>query len=173
MKYSMNTDTKARILLIVVVAALIAAGAISYLVTGKAEDEGTCWILCKPGSQVNIRISPDKDAASCGFLECGDSFQTDGESRNGWIRVLDRGESAEAWVYAGYVVTEEPVGVFQNYVVTARKRVACRRWVNGPQVSTRPWLKNGTEVTVFYTAGEWAVTGLGYVQTEWLEVDPE
>ena len=130
-----------------------------------------CWVMCQPGDRVNLRMGPSKNSRSVGWLECGDGFQTDGESRNGWIRVLDAGD-CECWIYCGYVVTEEPEAVFENYVVVAKNKLACRRWVDGPQVTGREWLKNGTSVQVFYTAEGWAVTNLGYMKTEWLEVDP-
>ena len=66
--------------------------------------------------------------------------------------------------------------VGENYVCVAKSRVACRRWVNGPQIEDngRPrWLVNGSNVSVFYIAEGWAVTSRGYIQSEWLEVDPE
>lgn len=133
-----------------------------------------CWVLCKPGDHVNLRMEPKKGSESqvVGWLECGDDFQTDGTSRDGWIRVLNRGE-CECWIYCGYVVTEKPVAVFENYVCVAKKWVACRRWVNGPQISGRlGWLHNGSDVSVFYIAGDWAVTSRGYIRSEWLEVNP-
>jgi len=140
------------------------------LFTARAEDT-TCWVICKPEDRVNLRIDASKSSKSVGWLECGDEFQTDGTERNGWIRVLDAGE-CECWIYGGYVVNEKPEEVFENYVVVAREKLACRRWVNGPQIQSRKWLKNGTNVQVFYMAEGWAVTNLGYMQSEWLEVDP-
>ena len=151
----------------VILAAVIVFAA--AVIAARAEEHLTCWVLCKPGDYVNIRTAPGKKAPVSGYLECGDSFTTDGTSRDGWIRVLDAGESAEAWIYCGYVVTEEPVAVFESRSVVARKRVACRRWVDGPQVEARPWLINGSEVQVFYIAGDWAVTSRGFVKSEWLE----
>ena len=83
--------------------------------------------------------------------------------------MLDAGD-CECWIYSGYVVTEEPEEIRDTRVVVAREQVACRRWVNGPKIEGREWLKNGTEVQVFYIAEGWAVTNLGYIQAEWLEV---
>ena len=165
--------TKFSIILRAALIALIIAAVIIW--AAQAEDVTiTCWAICKPGDHVNLRIKPDKDSKDVGWLECGDNFQTDGTSRNGWIRVLDAGE-CECWIYSGYVVTEEPVEVGENYVCVARERVACRRWVDGPQIRINgrlSWLKNGSDVSVFYIAGEWAVTSRGYIRAEWLEVDP-
>ena len=156
-----------------ILAALIVAVVIIFAC--RAEDvTTTCWVLCKPGDHVNLRIDPKKDSASVGWLECGDSFQTDGESINGWLRVLDAGE-CECWIYSGYVIEEQPEKIGENYVCVARDRVACRRWVDGPQIRINEhlsWLKNGSTVSVFYIAGDWAVTSRGYIRAEWLEVDP-
>ena len=45
-----------------------------------ADDEMiTCWILCKPGSQVNVRRNPNGHSIIEGYLEVGDSVQTDGQ----------------------------------------------------------------------------------------------
>ena len=156
-----------------ILAALIVAAVIIFAC--RAEDATTtCWALCQPGDHVNLRIDPKKDSASVGWLECGDSFQTDGESINGWLRVLDAGE-CECWIYSGYVIEEQPEKIGENYVCVARDRVACRRWVDGPQIRINghlSWLKNGSTVSVFYIAGDWAVTSRGYIRAEWLEVDP-
>ena len=157
-----------RVILILVVLAATVALAIA----GKAEETVTRWALCKPGDRVNLRLEPSKSSKSVGWLECGDSFQTDGKKKKGWLRVLDAGE-CECWIYSGYVAEEEPVAVFENYVCVAKKWVACRRWVNGPQINGKlRWLHNGSSVSVFYIAGKWAVTSRGYIRAEWLEVDP-
>lgn len=152
----------------VILAAVAIAAAVIIAVQAE-ESNLQCWVLCKPGDYVNIRTAPGKKAPTCGYMECGDSFTTDGTSRDGWIRVLDAGESAEAWIYCGYVVTEKPEPVFESRSIAAKKRVACRRWVDGPQVESRPWLVNGSEVQVFYIAGDWAITSRGFVKSEWLE----
>lgn len=142
----------------------------SVVVITRAEEKTIpCWVICQPGDYINLRLEPDKHSMCVGFLECGDEFETDGVSRNGFIRVMGAGDT-ECWIYSGYVVTEKPETVFSNYCVVARNRVACRRWVEGPQVKTRPWLTNGTELQVFYIAEGWAVTSRGFVRAEWLEV---
>lgn len=151
-----------RIVLIVLVIA-------SVVIFAARAEEQTRWVLCQPGNRVNLRIGPGKGYSSVGWLEIGDSFTTDGEKRNGWIRVLDRGE-CECWIFGGYVVEEKPQAIGETWYVAAKKQLACRRWVNGPQIKGREWLKNGREVQVFYVAGEWAVTNLGYVEASWLEV---
>lgn len=137
----------------------------------KGEEYATVWIMCKPGSQVNVRRTPSENGQIIGFLEAGDSFETDGSSVNGFIRAYGVGES-DGYIWCGNVVTEEPEECFEQYVCVAKTRVACRRWIDGPQTSL-PWLKNGSNVQVFYIADSWACTSRGYILSEWLEVDPE
>lgn len=131
-----------------------------------------CWILCKPGSQVNVRRTPSKTGQEVGFLEVGDWFETDGCCSNGFVRCFGIGEFGEGWIYAGYVSEYEPEPVFDTYCCVAKNRVACRKWMNGPRTSN-PWLKNGSDVQVFYMTEEWAITARGYIQSEWLEADPQ
>ena len=142
-------------------------------ITAAAEDATVrAYIMCKPGTTVNVRRTPDKQYQDVGFLECGDWFETDATSSKGFFRCYGVGDYGEGWVFNGYVATEEPEIVNEQYVVVANKRVACRRWINGPQISERPWITNGTNVWVYCIADGWAVTSHGYVQAEWLEVDP-
>ena len=133
----------------------------------------TCWALCKKGSHVEVHERPDKSSPVVGRLDPMDAFRTDGESRNGYIW-CDIGESCGGWIYCGYVSTEEPIEVMERYVCVAKKQVACRRWIHGPQIAGRAgWLKNMQTVEVFYRTESWSVTSRGYIQSEWLEVDPE
>jgi hypothetical protein len=154
-----------------ILAAVVLAAVVIIAVQAGAEDV-TRWVLCRPGDYINLRLEPSKDSMSVGYLECGDEFQTDGTTRNGWIRVLNAGE-CECWIYSGYVAEVQPEYTGGGwYTVTARRQVAARRWVDGPKVARRPWLKCGAEVRVYCIAGKWAVTNRGYVQSEWLEGDP-
>lgn len=128
------------------------------------------YVLCKPGDYINLRMSPSRQSKSVGFLECGDTFTTDGKKESGFLHVLDRGET-DCWIYAGYASTEKPVNVYQTFVCVAKRRVACRRWIDGPLVVGYPWLKTGSHVDVWFVAGDWAVTSKGFIQAEWLEED--
>ena len=177
MNYNTNNIHRARFWLIVLLVAVILGGivyTVAFRNTMAAAEErlATAWILCKPGSRVNVRRSPSKNAMAVGFLEVGDWFLTDGESSNGWIRCYGIGEYGEGWIWCGYVAEEEPEPVFGQYVCAAKTRVACRKWMGGPQTSL-PWLKNGSDVQVFYIAGEWAITARGYIKSEYLEPDPK
>jgi len=176
MNYNTNNNKTARLLLIILLALIIVAGTIyvAALSANMAYADGQltrCWILCKPGSQVVVRRTPSKNAMEVGRLEVGDWFETDAVSSNGFIRCYGVGEYGEGWIYAGFVATEEPVPVFDTYCCVAKNRVACRRWIYGPKTQN-PWLANGSDVQVFYIAGEWAVTARGYIMAEFLESDP-
>ena len=137
------------------------------------EAYATCWVMCKPGSRVEIRATPDKGGISEGWLDCGDSFETDAETEEGWIHCIGVGDAEEGWIYLGYVTTRKPEKVGERYVCVANNRVACRKWMAGPQIDERPWMYNGEFCEVFITDGEWAVTSRGYIKAEWLEVSVE
>lgn len=166
---------KQKILIIIVIAAVVMAAAyFTEMNACRAAAEDTlirCWILCKPGSRVTVRRTPDKRAMEVGQLEVGDWFMTDAVSSNGFIRAYGIGEYGEGWIYCGYVSTEEPKEVNGRFCCVAKKQVACRRWMDGPQTET-PWLKNGSQVKVYWKTDEWAVTSRGYIRSEWLEADP-
>lgn len=174
MKYSRN-DTKRKALMILA-AVLLAAGVFFTHYTGiraRAEEkEVQCWVMCKPGGYVNLRMWASKGATEVGRLDCGDTFTTDGKTKDGFVHCLDKGD-ADCWIWAGNVVFEEPEIIGEQYVVVARNRVACRRWIDGPQIADKPWIMNGTNVDVFVIADGWACTSRGYIQSEWLEADPE
>lgn len=152
-----------RKLLAVIIAAALLFGAAS------AE-----WVICKPGDFVNVRREPAKNSEAVGYLEAGDEFRTDGTVKNGFLKVTPFGENGAGWIFAGFVSEERPEKDGGQYVCTAKKRVACRRWANGPRIRGRAgWLYNGGNVRVYYRTGEWSVTSRGYIRSEWLEADPE
>lgn len=140
----------------------------------KASEERliTCWIMCKPGDFINVRRTPDKRSEQVGRLEVGDSFLTDADSKNGFIRCYGIGEYGEGWIYSGYVVTEEPVPVFENATCTAYGRVACRRWMGGPKTANGGWLAPLSDVQIFYWTSDWAITSRGFIKSQYLDVDP-
>lgn len=160
------------IVLILVVA--VAAFAIGMSARGE-NGLVKCWVLCSPaeGNRVIVRRAPGRNSQEVGSLKVGDWFLTDAESKNGFIKCYGIGEYGEGWIYSGFVVTEEPEAVFEQYVCVAKTRVAVRRWIGGPQVDGRKWLNNGQNCTVFHEADGWACTSIGYIRSEWLEVDPE
>ena len=141
----------------------------------KASEERliTVWAMCKPGSFVEVRETPSKNGHHVGYLDPCDSFQTDGVTKNGYVRAIGLGDTGEGWVYCGFVSTEEPVPVFERYMCNSLSRVACRRWISGPRVANYGWIVNGSTVEVFYRTDEWSVTSRGYIKSEYLEADPE
>jgi len=172
-KYTIYAAEKIVAFVVILAVVLVIGIAIGLTVCHGEEELVKVWVMCKPGSQVNVRRTPSKHSMEVGYLDAGDWFMTDGTSADGWIRCYGIGEYGEGWVYCGYVVTEEPEAVFEQYVCCAPKRVAIRRWMNGPKVDGSAWLTNGSNVQVFYMADEWACTNRGYILREWLEVDPQ
>ena len=167
-KYSIFNKEKI-VAFVLIIAVVFLIGAVIGSCCRGEEPLATCWVMCKPGSYVTIRSEPSKRGYERGYLDSGDSFKTDGESVNGWIRCYDAGEGG--WVYCGYVVTEKPQVIGERYLCNAVKQVACRKWMGGPQVDGRPWLRNGETCEVFLMADGWAVTSRGYIKSEWLEFD--
>ena len=151
--------------------------AIMAIKSAAEEQLATAYAMCDPRegrNKVHVRAKPTKDSAEIGYLECGDSFLTDGVSLDGWIRCYGIGETS-GWVYAGYVATEKPEMVMEQFCCVAKNRVAVRRWQGGPQIvrnGRKLWLNNCEDVTVFCIADGWACTSIGYIAAEWLEVDP-
>ena len=136
--------------------------------------QSEAWILCKPADWINVRLSPSKKSRSIGYLECGDNIWIDGKTKNGFVHLVRLGmEYEEGWVYAGYVTTEQPEMDGGSYTVIARKRVACRRWMDGPQIDSKPWITNGTDVQVYARTETWSITSRGYIKSEYLERNGE
>lgn len=149
-----------RIILVVV---LIAA---TIIFACRAEDVyAKGWILCK--DYVLIRIAPSRGAQECGQLDPGDEIEIDGETADGFAHIVS---PCDGWVWAGNITFAQVEKIDDVMTVVAKKQVACRRWIDGPQIDGNKWAKNGTEVKVFYMSEEWAVTSRGYIKSEWLEV---
>lgn len=169
----MNRRNRTGIIVLTILAILCAVLVWMLVEPALAEEEETeVWILMKPGDYVNVRMYPRKKSEAIGRLDAGDSFLTDGKTKNGFLHVLNVGE-CDGWVYKWYVAREQPEIVNEYYTVVAKRQLICRRGVGGPRIKGRlGWMKNGTRVKVFCIAGEWAITSRGYVKSEWLEVDP-
>lgn len=169
-KYS--TFFRARKALAILAALILAIGVFftSYAGIRARAEETTAyaWALCK--TYINIRLWPSTEATAVGYLDPCDRVEVDGRTKSGFAHVV---YPVDGWVYAGYLTFSEPQAVGEKYIVVAPRRVAARRWVDGPQMGTKPWLINGSEVTVLYMSEDWALTTRGYVKSEWLEVDPE
>lgn len=172
-KYYTPFDKERIVGLIALLAIAVVIGVAIGVSIGHGEQLATCWVMCKPGSRVEIRAKPKKDGISEGWLECGDSFATDAVTENGWIHCYGVGDAEEGWIYLGYVTTHKPEKVGERYVCVANNRVACRKWMAGPQIDGAEWMYNGQFCQVFVTDGEWSITSRGYIKSEWLEVSVE
>ena len=125
----------------------------------------TVYVLCQPDSFVYVRQFPKKGSEMAGYAELGDTLETDGIKKNGFLLVY--GFEGEAWIHMGFV-TESPVTIFNARTqITSKGRVACRRSINGTR---RKWLKDGSEVVIYAFADDWAITNQGFIQTQYLGV---
>lgn len=158
-----------KVLIVILAAVLLFA---SYTVSTEIDraraDEITTpgFILCK--SYVLIRMAPSRKAQEIGQLDPCDTVEIDGRTKDGYAHIV---APCDGWVHAGYIVFSEPKAVNATATVTARKRVACRKWIDGPNVDSKPWLVSGSEVKVLWMTSEWALTNRGYIKSTWLEGD--
>lgn len=145
---------------------IIWAGVFLLMVSlfGKALGEG--WIMCQPDSYVNIRETPGNRGAVIGYLELGDSVETDGQNRNGYTHIIHAStESGEGWVASGYLVQDRPQIETVTAWVDAAGRVACRRAIGG---NRRKWLHHGDQLTLYASSAEWSITSEGFIRTEYV-----
>ena len=125
----------------------------------------TGYILCK--DYVIIRQWASRHATEIGQLDPCDTVEIDGKTKDGFAHIV---APMDGWVWAGYITFSEPQKIDAPGVVTAKKRVAARRWCDGPNVDSKPWLISGSEVRIYWMCDDWALTNRGYVKSEWLEV---
>lgn len=152
------------IILVLIMTALCVLG-LAWDTTASAEDLKTVWVLCNPESYVNIRSRASKHAEVSGYACCGDAFETDGKTRNGFLHVIAPVEAGEGWISEGYIVRSEPEQVCEAWTVSSEGRVAARAKVNGRRIR---WMHDGDVVWV-YGIAEWAVTNRGFIRSEYLE----
>lgn len=132
-----------------------------------AEDEQV-FIFCNPKTPVNVRRTPKKGAEVSGLLDFGDSVMTDWKKKNGFLHVYGVTEDGEGWIFAGYVITDQPVKVEKTWAnIAASGRVKAYRWIKGRK---NCWVQVGDQVKVLALSEEWAVTNKGYIRTKYLEV---
>ena len=140
---------------------------ISGCFTAVAEDRQV-FIFCNPKTSVNVRKSPKKGSPGTGRLDFGDPVMTDGREKNGYLHVYGVTENGDGWIFAGYVVEDQPVRMEKaRATVAATGRVMSRRWVGGKK---NGWLEVGDDVKVIGWSEEWAITNKGYIRTKYLEV---
>ena len=131
-----------------------------------ADEEGY-FILCRPGSVVNVRSNPRKTASVIAWVEFGRFVHTDGKTRNGFVHVVDlAAEETEGWISAGYLVYDRPRDETYTAQIVSNGNVIVRSCVDGKRVRV---MRNGQTVTVYARSNEWAVTNRGYIRCDWLE----
>lgn len=145
-----------------------------FMQAAEAEDGviGYCWVICKPTdshgkqNEVMIREKPRRKAGVVGTVTGGDMLITDWDEKDGWIHVIDlANETGEGWIFEGYIAFTEPRRIGETMQICANGRVACRQWIGGKRTA---WAKAGETVTVYWIAGEDAVTDRGFIRSEFL-----
>lgn len=126
------------------------------------------YILCRPETEVNVRLYPKFGAEIIGHKYFGDAVCTDGKRKNGFIHVYDLGfEHMEGWIYSGVLVDYPPILWQEEEQISSSGRVAARQYIGGKR---NKWLKSGRDVLVYAYSQEWSITDHGYVQTKYLSV---
>lgn len=137
---------------------------LALLIISTAAVADTVYVLCQPDSFVYVRQFPKRGTQVAGYVELGDSLETDGVKRNGFLQVYGF-EPGVAWISIGFV-TSCPVTVETvKGEVVSKGRVACRRSIKGTR---RKWLKNGAELTIYARSADWSITNQGFIQTQYL-----
>lgn len=127
------------------------------------------FILCKPKTEVNVRLFPKWGAEVIGHKYCGDVVYTDGRRKNGFLHVYDLGfENMEGWIYSGILVEYPPMLFEGKDQITSSGRVAARQYIGGKR---NKWLKAYKDVVVYAVSKEWSITDQGYVKTKYLSVN--
>lgn len=167
--YYTTSSPLTKVLVLILAAVLLFASYTIATEIDRAHAEtvyATGYILCK--DYVIIRQWGSRHAVEIGQLDPCDEVEVDGRTKDGYAHIV---APCDGWVHAGYIVFSEPKAVNATATVTARKRVACRKWCDGPQIDEKPWMITGSECRVYYMDSEWAVTSRGYVKVEYLEVE--
>lgn len=158
---------KERTILIILIIIFATLAMVAIGASARAEDE--YYVLCRPGSVVNVHTKPKKDSMVSAWVECGQRIGTDGKEKNGFVHVTGLpSEEPDGWIYAGYLVDEEPL--IRTYKAEVWEGpVIARSCVDGKQKCI---LRDGKTVTVYAKTHVWAVTSKGYIMCDWLrEVD--
>ena len=154
---------KTNILLGILIVMLALLWVVMMLATANCE-EGF-YVLCMPESNVNVRSKPKMNASVVGWVQFGSYVITDGKEKGGFIHVVDlAAETTEGWIYAGYLVDEEPRKEKYKAEVWGGS-VIVRDSVSGKRIGK---LRDGQTVTVYAQTNRWCVTNRGYVMADWL-----
>lgn len=127
-------------------------------------EQQTVWVLCRPGSSVNIRSRASSRSEIVGYASCADGFVTDGRRKNGFVHVYASIETGEGWISSRYIVDTEPAYVGETRSIDSTGRVQARQYIGGKRLR---WLRPGQEVMVYWIS-DWAITDVGYVRWEFI-----
>ncbi|MBR2800315.1 MAG: hypothetical protein IKE04_05510 [Oscillospiraceae bacterium] len=156
-----------RIIIGCVLAVLILV--ITLVVTNASTERRDAYIMCRPGSEVNVRDSATTHGQLIGHLILGDSINVDREYK-GWVHSKSLSfEQSSGWISADYVVYDYPQAIPEGrtYIVSASGCVAV--WKGMTRASRVCWVHPGDKVTVLAISQEWALTDRGYIRTQYLQ----
>ena len=146
---------------------IVALYCVVLMLTPAEAEDANAWVLCKPGSNVNVHVGPSKGSTVVAYCECGDELITDGKKSGDWVHIVNGWCDHDGWIHKGYVsdsqVVIEPFDGFGYLKARIRNRIG------GKMIGT---LKKGEAVKVYaYAIGwdGWAVTNKGYVMARYLD----
>ena len=91
------------IIMMTLVAVIIAIILAEIWLNPAAAEEDQYFILCRPGSHVNVRKRPTKGAPVTAWVECGQQITVD-RRKNGFVHVIGlASEEPDGWIFAGIV----------------------------------------------------------------------
>lgn len=149
--------------------ALVIVLAVLVAIKGSlAEEQPTqMYVAVSAGSWLNGRYAPDQHSSVEARFQSGDTVDVY-EVSGDWARVAG-GESGTVWCDIRYLSATAPGGQPETCTVQADGRVRVRETPDGALVR---WLNDGDTVTVQCHIDGWAYIGDGYVQDQYLEVNP-
>ena len=148
---------------------LIAICAVLLFSDAVGEDE-VYYVICKPGSEVNVRARPGIHSPIAGTKYFGDMVIVDRE-KNGFAHITNLfSEYSDGWVYKGLLTEDKPVEVYQEAQIMSDGITFARKYCGGKIIHK---LKDGTGVMVYAVGKEWCVTNFGYIKTEFLTINSQ
>lgn len=128
------------------------------------------YVLCRPGSEVNVRERPKLKSLAVASVSFGRKVEGDRE-QNGFIHVTGlNAEVEEGWIYKGLLIRDEPTALTARVDVFGAWRVACRKYADRKSKIVK-WAYDGESVTVYAISEEWCVTDRGFIRTEFLTLN--
>ena len=132
-------------------------------------DEGykDAWVMCNPGSNVNVRSHPSKGGESIATVYAGDYIPLTGKKQGRWYQCDVPCEAGMGWIRGDYLAFDKPEQYLDGRKYrTTNGKVYARYSIRGNKCAT---LKKGATVTVLLKSSEWCVTDRGFIMTKFLE----